>query len=998
MNKLAPLQTRLFSSRIAKTMVACFIALAMLEGVLLAGLSYLVVQADRQASHKFAQLQALTLISQIMQSSVNLFYSVERNMSDKSYRTDVPIWSQQLEDQTEHIGPALVTANFDAAFLGQIKSFCSIINNSAKKAYELRFVQRAYNASAMLETKDLCLKAAMQLLDAWKNTGPEVEAALAANSNKKYNAAALLNISILLNLVGLAGLLYLVNRGIVEPIRQLTKSCSRLHLATKMLEPATVRNEVGSLQKSFFELSRTIHQNEQQKRLHANMLSTAQTLSLQNLSNCFSQLKSIFPNSNKKASARIDATLISIKRLQNSISSLVETMGSATSLTNDLELTQCSVNHLIDSSVSICDSLAARSEVSIKIHIEPQISQHEITVDEQKIIRVLVNLLSNAIKFSPKGSTIEISATEAANKHVLIAVKDHGPGIAESELSQLFQPFKQTTAARALKVSGTGLGLSSSKETIESHGGKIGCDSILGAGATFWFELAQHQEAQQRQLITQTPEPRNIKFGGLRATVVVMMLAFIIPQSVLFISLSNKLNQVNEQSAEFELQKSRFLAMQDLLFRYCSWRKDMHGVTLQHNIGNATGMLRTLKDVLDRTKLAYKDASNDETLRAQLKALINGQYAFGRVLKDATQDIFRAQPGAAVYEEASRRSFTVLTQMIGILSSLSSNAASSYTLGNSLRSEILSITAIAALFDLVMLMTLTLIGLKITDRISTLKEKADRFALGEIPVRTLKGTDELSFLDAEFVDACTAIAEAQAQKRMLLAAINHDLRSPLTSIQVTIESFREGIFGILPEPAEELVKTSETETKKLLTRINNLLTLEKIDAGALNPELQTFFIIDLVNALIAETQWRMESKSVPITVETTQQQEISVVADPNLIKLMLAELLDNALNAAPSGTTIIIRLEERDKLCRVEIENGGHSIDDDRLPTIFERVQTTSGEATLALGLPLAKRIADLNNGTIQVARTQAAKTLVTVNLQTEMMPLELVAQPGNTV
>lgn len=114
-------------------------------------------------------------------------------------------------------------------------------------------------------------------------------------------------------------------------------------------------------------------------------------------------------------------------------------------------------------------------------------------VDRDRVHRVFLNLLGNAIKFSPQGSPIEIKGqliSAETNKQMLeVRVIDRGPGIPPDKLALVFEKFRQAGRADAVEKAGSGLGLAICKAIVEAHGGKIGVDSEVGRGSSFWFHL-----------------------------------------------------------------------------------------------------------------------------------------------------------------------------------------------------------------------------------------------------------------------------------------------------------------------------------------------------------------------------------------------------------------------------------------------------------------------------------------------------------------------------
>jgi signal transduction histidine kinase len=113
-------------------------------------------------------------------------------------------------------------------------------------------------------------------------------------------------------------------------------------------------------------------------------------------------------------------------------------------------------------------------------------SSPTISVDVVLIRRVLQNLLGNALKYTPDGGDVRIVVTPACGE-VRIAITDAGPGIAPEDHQRIFEKFGQI--AGHTNRQGTGLGLTFCKLAVEAHGGRIGVESVVGQGSTFWLVL-----------------------------------------------------------------------------------------------------------------------------------------------------------------------------------------------------------------------------------------------------------------------------------------------------------------------------------------------------------------------------------------------------------------------------------------------------------------------------------------------------------------------------
>jgi PAS domain S-box-containing protein len=108
--------------------------------------------------------------------------------------------------------------------------------------------------------------------------------------------------------------------------------------------------------------------------------------------------------------------------------------------------------------------------------------------DPDRVVQALVNLIGNAVKFSPDGGTVLVDAV-ADDLEVRISVRDHGRGIPEAQLENVFERFHQVNASDATEKGGTGLGLTITRSIVERHGGRIWAESVPGSGTLFTFTL-----------------------------------------------------------------------------------------------------------------------------------------------------------------------------------------------------------------------------------------------------------------------------------------------------------------------------------------------------------------------------------------------------------------------------------------------------------------------------------------------------------------------------
>ena len=122
---------------------------------------------------------------------------------------------------------------------------------------------------------------------------------------------------------------------------------------------------------------------------------------------------------------------------------------------------------------------------NIQLQVDLPNQLPKILVDESYFQKVIFNLMDNAIRFSEVNGVIEISVEIERDHFLLLAIKDYGEGIAESELPHIFDRTYRVEKSRNQQYGGAGLGLAIAKTIIEKHGGEMKAESQLNEGSTF---------------------------------------------------------------------------------------------------------------------------------------------------------------------------------------------------------------------------------------------------------------------------------------------------------------------------------------------------------------------------------------------------------------------------------------------------------------------------------------------------------------------------------
>jgi PAS domain S-box-containing protein len=147
------------------------------------------------------------------------------------------------------------------------------------------------------------------------------------------------------------------------------------------------------------------------------------------------------------------------------------------------------ISELLDESQAMIGPQALASGIQLGFpHLE---IPHRVLADPIRTKQVLVNLLTNAIKYNRANGRVDLRCSLMPGPSVRISVDDTGPGLSPAQIAQLFEPFNRLGQESGTgPTAGTGIGLTICKRLVELMGGRMGVDSQVGVGSSFWFELA----------------------------------------------------------------------------------------------------------------------------------------------------------------------------------------------------------------------------------------------------------------------------------------------------------------------------------------------------------------------------------------------------------------------------------------------------------------------------------------------------------------------------
>lgn len=246
---------------------------------------------------------------------------------------------------------------------------------------------------------------------------------------------------------------------------------------------------------------------------------------------------------------------------------------------------------------------------------------------------------------------------------------------------------------------------------------------------------------------------------------------------------------------------------------------------------------------------------------------------------------------------------------------------------------------------------------------------------------------------ARLAEAAAEVEPVKAANRMrtaLLAAVGHDLRTPLAGCWAAVSSLRSQDVDFSPEDREELLATAEESLAKLSRLVDNLLDMSRLQAGALTLRLEPIALTEVLPTALDTLPDSLPQALVHVVtqgLETTPD----VLADPPLLERVIANLVSNAVRHSPAGRPVTIgasALSGRVELRVIDRGPGIQITDWERAFEPFQRLGDTDNTTGLGLGLALSRGLTEAMGGTLTPEETPGGGLTMVVSLPAAPVPL----------
>lgn len=270
----------------------------------------------------------------------------------------------------------------------------------------------------------------------------------------------------------------------------------------------------------------------------------------------------------------------------------------------------------------------------------------------------------------------------------------------------------------------------------------------------------------------------------------------------------------------------------------------------------------------------------------------------------------------------------------------------------------------------------------ITSRVEILVDNTRRLAESRPLNAELRGSDEIAELDHVFHRMAAALKEAarreleiQKLRQAFVAMVSHDLRTPLTSVQVYLQLLTGGALGGLSDKAREKGVRAEKSVERLVELINDLLEVEKLESGAVNLKLVPVTVAEILQGSIEAVADLAEKEQVDLDIADSS---LGITVDRDRIIRVLTNLLGNAIKFSEPGKTVSVEVLETDTMVEFHVRDEGPGVPSELCEAIFEKFrQVKESDSTekggTGLGLPICKAIVEQHGGTIGVVSQEGS-------------------------
>jgi signal transduction histidine kinase len=257
--------------------------------------------------------------------------------------------------------------------------------------------------------------------------------------------------------------------------------------------------------------------------------------------------------------------------------------------------------------------------------------------------------------------------------------------------------------------------------------------------------------------------------------------------------------------------------------------------------------------------------------------------------------------------------------------------------------------------------------------VEDVRDALDAVAAGKRDVHIdAEGTDELADLARAANRMVARLATAEDTRRHLVAAVSHDLRTPIASLRLLADGLRDEV--IAPEERVTYLDTMGVHLRALSALIDDLFELTRLEAGDVTWSMQRVELADLVDETVEAMRAQAEAAGVRVC-SAVARDVVPVHGDPERLQRVLFNLIQNAISHTPRDGSVTVVAEPVDGRLEVEVKDTGNGIADGDRESIFDAFfrggdRAARGGGGAGLGLAISRAIVEAHGGRIWLEGT----------------------------
>lgn len=567
----------------------------------------------------------------------------------------------------------------------------------------------------------------------------------------------------------------------------------------------------------------------------------------------------------------------------------------------------------------------AAEQRQIRFHVASP-KHLEVEVDPDMIERVLVNLLSNAFKFTPAQGEIKVELYISGDEFC-IAVADTGPGVDVEYQQTIFERFRQADGSTTRKYGGTGLGLAIAKDFVDLHGGQIELSSRSGRGAHFLVRMPLRAPAWIN--VTEgSHQPEETTRAALYSAV-----DELIAQPPAAASSAGPLKPTEGEQPD-RADKAIVLVVEDT--------REMSDLI--------TSTLATEYHVVR----AFDGQEGLETALALQPDLVITDLMMPRVGGDQLVAALRQ------YEQFNSMPILLLTakaddaMRVKLLETGAQDYLTKPFLPQELLARVGNLISVKRAGDA--------LRLELTSVSGDVESLANELAVKHNQLQVAFDATEVAREQAERLSQV---------KSHFLAMISHELRTPLSTIIMSAQLLGRQAEGHVSEVGKSRLERMVRATQQLSNLVEGIIEYTRVEGGKVTARARLVDPAEIAKEVVDVAQTQVASPEVALSLAPPPEDLPPLVTDPRLLRMILNNLIANALKFTHSGR-ITLSLAHQEQWHIFEVHDTGIGIptaDIGRIFLPFEQLEPIQRKSIpgVGLGLSLTKEIVEGLGGRIEV-------------------------------